>query len=272
MFWLFLGAIALPVAVAGVLLLWWRPWRGPRTRYPLVLAHGLFGFGEIAAGPIRQQYFHGIVPRLRELGVEVHCPSVPPVAAIAVRAEALARAVRAIPAKKVNIIAHSMGGLDARYAIARLGLAERVASLITIGTPHRGSPVADTGMKLLGVKLGLEPLLSLVGFKAFLDLTEESSRSFNRSVRDVRGVFYASVVATVDGERHPVHPLLRPSLHFMLEGGQPSDGLVPADSQRWGKILRRIHADHWAQVGWTEGLDAPALYLSLLNQLRRRRR
>lgn len=45
---------------------------------------------------------------------------------------------------RLNIIAHSMGGLDARYyAISWLGLAERVASLTTIGIPHLGTPLAD---------------------------------------------------------------------------------------------------------------------------------
>lgn len=38
---------------------------------------------------------------------------------------------------KVNIIAHSKGGLDSRYAISNLGAAPMVASLTTINTPHR---------------------------------------------------------------------------------------------------------------------------------------
>ena len=46
-------------------------------------------------------------------------------------------------AEKVNIVAHSKGGLDARYAITHLGLADRVASLTTINTPHRGCKFAD---------------------------------------------------------------------------------------------------------------------------------
>lgn len=40
---------------------------------------------------------------------------------------------------KVNIIGHSMGGLDARHMITNMGGAEWVSSLFTIGTPHRGS-------------------------------------------------------------------------------------------------------------------------------------
>ena len=46
-------------------------------------------------------------------------------------------------APKVHIIAHSMGGLDARHMIVDLGMADKVASLTTIGTPHRGTILAD---------------------------------------------------------------------------------------------------------------------------------
>src|SRR5437868_3724757 len=51
------------------------------------------------------------------------------------------------PQGEVHIIAHSMGGLDSRTLIARnlngLSAPGRIASLTTLSTPHRGSPVAD---------------------------------------------------------------------------------------------------------------------------------
>ena len=43
-----------------------------------------------------------------------------------------------------------MAGLDARYMISKLGMADKVATLVTIGTPHRGSYFADWGVKVLG--------------------------------------------------------------------------------------------------------------------------
>ncbi len=44
----------------------------------------------------------------------------------------------------MNIIAHSMGGLDARYLISRLQpKGVDVRSLVTVATPHRGSALAD---------------------------------------------------------------------------------------------------------------------------------
>ena len=40
---------------------------------------------------------------------------------------------------RVHIVAHSMGGLVARYYVQRLGGHERVHTLVTLGTPQRGT-------------------------------------------------------------------------------------------------------------------------------------
>lgn len=49
---------------------------------------------------------------------------------------------------KVNIIAHSKGGLDSKYMITSLDMEDSVASLTTICTPHKGSPIASKLLKL----------------------------------------------------------------------------------------------------------------------------
>jgi pimeloyl-ACP methyl ester carboxylesterase len=41
--------------------------------------------------------------------------------------------------EKVHLVAHSLGGLIARYYVQRLGGDERVHTLVTLGTPHGGS-------------------------------------------------------------------------------------------------------------------------------------
>src|SRR5690606_21994510 len=48
----------------------------------------------------------------------------------------------------VNLFAHSMGGLDSRFLISSLGYGDRVASLTTLSTPHRGTAVADMALGL----------------------------------------------------------------------------------------------------------------------------
>ena len=50
------------------------------------------------------------------------------------------------------IIGHSIGGIVARYAIQQLDAGDRVAGVITLGTPHQGSPAAVLGLAVgLGV-------------------------------------------------------------------------------------------------------------------------
>ena len=56
---------------------------------------------------------------------------------------------------KVDIVAHSMGGLVARSALENYGKADLVQNLITLGTPHKGSPMAI-------IKYGLETFSSAV--------------------------------------------------------------------------------------------------------------
>jgi triacylglycerol lipase len=202
------------------------------------------------------------------IGAEVHRPRVASAASIALRAEELARLVRMIPAKKVNVIAHSMGGLDARYAIAKLGLADRVASLITIGTPHRGTPVADLGARLSDL-LRLKSLLGrVVDVDCFYDLTTERMERFNREIVDASGVMYGSVIARI--ERARAHRLLWATHVYLSERSGDNDGMVPLASQRWGEVWKEIDADHWAQIGWSGGFDALAMYEELLRELRGR--
>lgn len=271
-----LAAIIVVVAAAIGLVVW----RGRRAlrrgvakkstrlRHPVVLAHGLLGFDKIAIGGREHSYFRGVTNHLMGVGAEVHRPRIPSVASIALRADELARLVRMIPARKVNIIAHSMGGLDVRYAIAKLGLHDRVASLVTIGTPHLGTPVADLGAKLSDM-LRIKSLLGrVVDVDAFYDLTTDRMAQFNRDIADARGVCYASIVARVDRAR--AHPLLWPTHVYLSELVGDNDGVVPAASQRWGEVWKEIDADHWAQIGWSPEFDALALYEELLRELRGR--
>src|SRR5262249_6493519 len=161
---------------------------------------------------------------------------VPPVASVGTRAETLAAAIRALPVTKVNLIAHSMGGLDARYAITRLGLGDRVVSLTTIGTPHVGTPLADLGVGLLG---GLSRLFrTLVDLEAFHDLTSKRMTAFNSEVPDAPNVAYGSVIGR--GDRGEMNPLLWASHLYLSQFAGPNDGIVPATSQVWGEVLREI--------------------------------
>jgi triacylglycerol lipase len=217
----------------------------------------------------RSEYFRGVREQLEANGHRVYVTRVSAFAGVRHRAEQLAEQLAAIEDKKVNIIAHSMGGLDARYAISRLGLAERVASLTTIGTPHYGTPLADTSLIMRELPLLGRALLLGLGLDGIHDLTTTQMAAFNASVPDAHRVRYASYSGWVSGGIGDVHALLAPGFTYLTRRTGDNDGMVPAASQRWGEVLGDVNADHWAQIGWSRGLDAKTFYAALARLLAR---
>jgi triacylglycerol lipase len=237
--------------------------------FPIVLAHGWMGFDAFALPGMRHEYFRGVRDQLQAHGHRVYVPRVSPFAGVRHRAEQFAEQIATIDASKVNIIAHSMGGLDARYAISRLGLAGRVASLTTIGTPHYGTPLADTSLIVRELPLLGRALMSRFGldFEALHDLTTAQMAAFNEAVPNMPRVRYASYVGWVRGGVRDVHALLAPGFAYLTRRSGDNDGMVPAASQRWGNVLGEVHADHWAQIGWSRGLDAKSFYATVARTL-----
>jgi triacylglycerol lipase len=113
-----------------------------KTKYPIVLAHGLSGFRQLF-GVV--DYFNGIPSDLRSGGAQVFVTQVSAVASAEQRGEQLLDQIEFIAAStgagKVNLIGHSQGGLDARYVMAVRP--DLIASLSTVATPHRGADLAD---------------------------------------------------------------------------------------------------------------------------------
>ncbi|MDP2340058.1 MAG: alpha/beta fold hydrolase [Deltaproteobacteria bacterium] len=111
--------------------------------YPIVLVHGFSGWADVG----EVGYFYGIVADLTAAGADVTAPALPPYDSSIDRAAVLAAVVDSVLLRthknKVHLIAHSQGGVDSRVLITDLGYADRVASLTTISTPHRGTAVAD---------------------------------------------------------------------------------------------------------------------------------
>jgi pimeloyl-ACP methyl ester carboxylesterase len=132
-----------------------------RPSITLVFAHGILGWGDRALRKgMTKEYFHGVRQfYLKEYGtafhVEILTPTVSPADRVRHRAQdfttQVTEALRARPDVQIHIIAHSMGGLDARWALAKGGLADRTASLTTIGTPHHGTSVANLAARFMPV-------------------------------------------------------------------------------------------------------------------------
>jgi triacylglycerol lipase len=245
--------------------------RPKATRFPIVLAHGYFGFEAIGLSVLRREYFRGVKARLEALGHTVHVARVSPAGSIELRAWQLARQIESLGYDKVNIIAHSMGGLDARYAIAHYGLGPGVASLTTVGTPHRGTPLADRAF-LLGEWRRLRGALSRLGanIDGLYDLTTRRMSAFNKAVLDAANVTYASVIGAAGSAGSRVNRLLAPGHAYLSKVAGPNDGIVPAESQRWGEVIDEVDADHWAQIGWSGNFDAVRLYVMVAEELAKR--
>lgn len=230
-------------------------------KYPIVLAHGLMGFAELRlAGQWLPgiQYWHGIGDALRMNGVEVITTSVPPSGTIEDRAAKLAEdiAQAAGAGKSVNIIAHSMGGLDARYMISKLQPHNvSVKSLVTIASPHRGSAFADHLLDQIGPSRlpGIYKLVRGVGLDtgAFTQLTRKyMTEEFNPNTPDDPDVRYFSY-----GAVNSLPPLLSPfrqphRIISQIEG--PNDGLVSVESAVWGTYKGTLlNVSHLDLINWT---------------------
>ena len=243
--------------------------RGPPL--PVILVHGLFGFDRIGVPGARFDYFRGIAKHLETLGCHAHAVKLPMASSVPARAAKLVAAIEAQNHDRIDLIAHSLGGLDARYALAKLGLARRVRSLVTIGTPHRGSPIAD--LMLTGVLDWPRRLAKTVGLpiEALEWLSTASLAKFNEEILDVPGVRYASVVGGMRGAKTAVPLPLIAAHAYLRKVSGANDGLVPISSQYWGETLAEIEADHFAQVGWrfTVGgtFDAAGLYAFIVARL-----
>jgi triacylglycerol lipase len=230
------------------------------SRPTIVLHHGLFGYDSVGVGKFRWAYFQGIDKAIRKLGHPLVVTKVHPTGGITRRAAELKAAIetglsalngsspRYDPAAKMIIVAHSMGGLDARYMIHQLGMADRVAALLTVTTPHRGSPYADWCVRHLGKRLGGFELMEMLGLDvhAIEDLTTESCAKFNEKITDVPGVAYYSVSAAREWPK--VAPFVLHSHKVIQEAEGDNDGLVSVKSAKWGTHLCTWRADHFHTI------------------------
>ena len=111
------------------------------TKYPIILAHG------IALKDYKFFKAFGRIERvLSENGYTVCTSTTDGFGSIENNAAQLKAQIEQIlereNAEKVNIIAHSKGGLDTRYMIDALSMGEKVASVTFLCTPHKGSQIA----------------------------------------------------------------------------------------------------------------------------------
>ncbi len=121
-------------------------------KYPVVLVHGAsMGGAKLKLGPLHVgDYFNGVLDFYKATNTPVTIMEMPAGSSIGEGAAVLKDFLDTeFPHTKVNLIAHSLGGLNSRYAASILK-SNKIASITTIATPHYGSPLA-----LWGVLCGL---------------------------------------------------------------------------------------------------------------------
>ena len=260
------------------------------TRYPILLVHGVF-FRDCRY----LNYWGRISSELKRNGAEIYYGNQQSAASVEEcgreLADRISEIVRETGREKVNIIAHSKGGLDSRAAISHFGAAPFVASLTTVNTPHRGCIFADYLLEKIPEKIKLSvsrtynAALKRLGDKnpdflaAVSDLTASACAERNKDTPDAAGVFYQSVMSCckkAGSGKFPLnlsYPLVQ---HFDGE----NDGLVSVDSAEWGEQFTLIRpsgkrgVSHGDMIDLNRenipGFDVREFYVSLVKDLKKR--
>ena len=260
-----------------------------RTKYPLLLVHGVF-FRDS-----RLVNYWGRIPAyLRRNGAELYYGEHGSAASVLESGKELAARIRQITEEtgcgRLNLIAHSKGGLDCRAAISRSGAAHLVASLTTINTPHRGCLFADSLLEKIPEKIQVQiakkynNAAGLLGdrkpdfLQAVHSLTAQACAAFNRETPDSPEVYYqsvGSVMKRAKGGTFPMNLTYRLVKYFDGE----NDGLVSVESMKWGKRFTLIQTEgkgvsHADVIDLDrknkDGFDVREFYLRLVQDLKSR--
>ncbi len=236
--------------------------------YPIILAHGIYPFHFLFPRFLCKDndpndnlhYFRGIRSALERAGLVAFHSRVSWGARVEKRASELKdNIVRLTEGFKkwprVHIIAHSMGGLDARWMIYRYKMHKRIASLTTIGTPHLGSPEAARRLGRLGWIVALCGKIGL-DLSGAMDLTPRACNCRNKILEpfeQANGVIYRTVAGCQSREH--IFLLARKSYALIQQREGDNDGLVSVRSAMWKKeyLVDVIDADHLNQIGWWDG-------------------
>lgn len=234
-----------------------------RVRYPVVLMHG---FGALASLR-RGGHLHEEAMSLRGHGVLAFAPNVAPYNTVRVRSATwkshLERILEETGADKLNLIAQSMGGLDARYLISQLGMAPHIESLVTISTPHHGTSVASFVLEQpQRLREWTAAAANWMGTRSlpdsdadFMTAVEEFTpefvcEEFNPVVPDAPTVRYWSYAGHAGkGTDIIMNPFLRILNGILFDREGINDGFVSVESARWGEFKGLVEADHAEQVG-----------------------
>jgi len=233
-----------------------------QVKYPIFLCHGFGALGSL----MKPSPLHDPCMLMREHGIIAFAPNVVPYASIETRAKNWVRLIKKVCKdygfEKVNVVAHSMGGLDMRYALSHLGIAENVASLTTVATPHHGTFLADLILKT--PEIITEKLSDVVDWfgnsvypnekSQVLSSVEQLCRSFieekfNPNTPDLKGFPYFSYSAAVGkGTDFSINPVFMFQNMQIFGKEEINDSFVSVQSAQWGEHLGTVPLSHMNQI------------------------
>lgn len=252
-------------------------------KYPVILVHGI--------GAKDSNLFWGRFPeRLRNAGTNVFLGNTDSWSGIETNALSLKASVDSVLEKcnteKVNLIAHSKGGIDSRFLISRMGYASKIASLTTISTPHMGSEIIDyicdkKYIKSNFAKKITHSLAKLYGdkspepYKLITDLTTKNMINFNLQNPDIDSVYYSSYHSLMRNAFDDLSYFFTYNLLKKLSG--ENDGIVSIHSSKWGNTFTLIKGLNAGGISHSEivdikrkkisGVDIPLQYLNIIEIL-----
>lgn len=261
-----------------------------KTKYPILLVHGVF-FRDSK----KLNYWGRVPGELMRNGATLFYGEHQSALSIEESAGELAlrikEIIKSVGCEKLNIIAHSKGGLDCRYAIAKLDVAPYIASLTTINTPHRGCGFADYLLSKIPEKMQKNVAAT---YNAAAKKLGDTSPDFMAAVRDLtesacagndlryqipNDIFCQSYGSVLGQATHGKFPLnfSYPMVKY-FDGA--NDGLVSAQSFSFGDSFTLLTAQGKRGISHADmidlnreniqGFDVREFYVQLVAKLKER--
>lgn len=231
-------------------------------KYPVLLCHG---FGALAS-VFSPSPLHDTAIILRQHGIKAFAPNIVPYATIEVRAAAwgkiIARILKDLPEQKIHIVAHSMSGLDIRYALQRLDLEPHVASLITLCSPHHGSPLANLALETPDVlRETMIKMTNYFGSKTYPEIDSNAlgalhqlspeyvTEDFNQRCPWNHNIPLYCITASCGlGTGIPIGASLNVFNRYIFDREGENDGFVSRKSAEFGEVLYHTDLSHYEQI------------------------
>lgn len=235
------------------------------TKYPVLLVHGT-GFRD----RILANYWSIIPYLLREHGAKVYYSRHDAWANIETSAaqivSGLEKALADSGAEKVNVVAHSKGGVDVRYAISELGIKDKIASFTMISSPNYGSKTIDRVYEVLGegifkfAAVFVDLWFRLLGDKKpdFYGTTSQFRfsymKEFNMKYPNDDSIYTQSFAGIM---KNPFSDFSMFMLNFIVSLSEgKNDGLVCEDSAKWGNYRGTLEARSLIGISHAHEVDA----------------